>query len=145
MANLTPYNGRNRGLMRGSYDDFYTMLDEFFNDNWGGRQSNTFRVDVQETDKEYLIEAELPGVNKDEISLDLSDGNLNISIRREEDINRDDKNYIHRERRYCSMSRSIYLADADPKGVRAKLDRGVLKISVQRHTNMEHSKRIEIE
>lgn len=145
MANLTPFNGRNRGPTRGSYDDFYTMLDEFFNDTWIGRQRNTFKVDVQETENEYLIEAELPGVKKDEINLDLSDGNLNISIQREEDVNQDDKNYIHRERRYCSMSRSIYLADANPEGIRAKLDHGLLKISVQRHPNKEHNKRIEIE
>lgn len=145
MANLTPFNGRNRGLRRGSYDDSYTILDDIFNDTWVGSQRITFKVDVQETDKQYLIEAELPGVNKDEINLDLSDGNLNISIEREENVNQENKNYIYKERRYCSMNRSIYLADADQEGIRAKLDQGVLKITVQRHPNKVHSKRIEIE
>jgi len=61
---------------------------------------------VQQNDNEYLIEAELPGVNKDEIGVDLNDGRLNISVKREENINEEKKNYIHRESRFASMSRS---------------------------------------
>jgi HSP20 family protein len=108
-----------------------------------GRDS--FRVDVQQKDNEYLVEAELPGVSRDEVSIGMTDGNLQIAVKREESTNEEGKNYIHRERRYSSMSRSVYLADGAPEGVRAKLDNGVLKISVPRQNKADNSKHIEIE
>mgnify|MGYP000851338908 FL=1 len=145
MANLVPF-GRGRGLSRG-FDDFYNMMEDFFNDPWfgGWRSREGFKLDIQRTDKEYLVEAELPGVRKDEISLDLREGTLTISVNREENKNEENKNYIHRERRVSSMSRSVYLGDVDPDGVAAKLENGVLKITVPSKTPVEKSRRIEIQ
>ncbi|MGI5849800.1 MAG: Hsp20/alpha crystallin family protein [Christensenellales bacterium] len=146
MANLVPFNWRNKGLT--NTDDFYGFFDSFFNDPWfAGRRfaRDTFNVDVQETEKEYLVEAELPGVNKEQITVELMDGNLSIAINREDNINQENKNYIHRERRYSSMRRNIYLGDATSEGIHAKLDNGVLKISVPRQKRIDDSKRIKIE
>ncbi len=145
MANLVPFGARNRGLM-GS-DDFYNMIDNFFGELWfmsryGG---DTFKVDVQQKEGEYLVEAELPGVSREEVSIELQDGNLQIAVSREERIDDSGKNYIHRERRFSSMSRGVYLADAAQEGVRAKLDNGVLKISVPRQKRADNTRRIEIE
>jgi HSP20 family protein len=143
MANMVPFNWRNRGLT--GADDFYNMIDNFFAEPWFMRSRDTFRVDVQQKDNEYLIEAELPGVNREEVDIDMMDGNLQISVRREEKINEEGKNYIHRERRYSSMSRTVYLADGVFEGIRAKLDNGVLKISVPRQKRAANTRRIEIE
>jgi HSP20 family protein len=135
MTGLVPFNRKNTGLLNTGFEDFYNMLDDFFSDNWSPRRSlerDTFKINVQQNDKEYLVEAELPGVNKEEVDLDLNDGRLTISVKREEKINEEKKNYIHRESRYASMSRSIYLADADSKGIKAKLDNGLLSITVPR-------------
>ena len=124
------------------------MLDDFFSDSWSPRRSlerDTFKINVQQNDGEYLVEAELSGVNKDEIDLDLNDGRLTISVKREEKINEEKKNYIHRESRYSSMSRSIYLADADAKGIKAKLDNGLLSITVPRQEKSVKADKIEIE
>ena len=145
MANLVPF-GRGRGLSRG-FDDFYSMMEDFFNDPWfgGWRSREGFKLDIQRTDKEYLVEAELPGVRKDEISLDLREGTLTISVHREENKNEENRNYIHRERRVSSMSRSVYLGDVDPDGVAAKLENGVLMINVPSKTPAEKSRRIEIQ
>ncbi|MDD5017132.1 MAG: Hsp20/alpha crystallin family protein [Eubacteriales bacterium] len=148
MANLVPFNRRNRGAAAAGFEDFYNMLDDFFSDTWVPGRSlirDTFKVDVQETANEYLIEAELPGVNKDEVTLELNEGSLNIAIIREENIDEKDKNYIHRERRYASMSRSIYLGDIKKDGVRAKLEDGVLKVTVPRKEKALESKHIDIE
>lgn len=146
MANMVPFGGRNRGIM-GS-DDFYNMIDNFFSEPWFmsryGR--DTFKMDVQQKDNEYLIEAELPGVSRDELSIDLIEGNLQISVKREENVNDENGDYIHRERRYSSMSRSIYLSDAIKEGIRAKLDNGVLKVTVPRQKRTDSgTRRIEIE
>lgn len=146
MANMVPFGGRNRSLM-GS-DDFYDMIDNFFGEPWlmGRFGRDAFKVDVQQTDGEYLIEAELPGIKREEVNLDLKEGNLLIAVKREERVNEDGKDYIHRERRYSSMSRGIYLPDAIKEGIRAKLDNGVLKVTVPRQKSIgSDTKRIEIE
>jgi HSP20 family protein len=145
MANMVPLHGRNRGLM-GS-DDFYSMIDNFFSEPWfmGRYGAGAFKVDVQQRDNEYLVEAELPGINREEVDLQLSEGNLQISVKREESVNDEGRDYIHRERHYSSMSRSIYLGDAAAEGIKAKLDNGVLKIIVPRQKKIDQSKRIEIE
>jgi HSP20 family protein len=148
MSGLVPFNRRNTGLRSTGFEDFYNMLDDFFSDNWSPRRSlerDTFKINVQQNDTEYLIEAELPGVNKDEIDVELNDGRLNITVKREEKINEEKKNYIHRESRFASMSRSIYLADADAKGIKAKMDNGVLNITVPRQEKSVKGERIEIE
>ena len=146
MADMVPFNGRNRGL-KGS-DDFYNMIDNFFSEPWfmgryGGR--DTFKVDIQQKEKEYLVEAELPGVNHDEVKVELNDGNLQIEVKREENVNEENKNYVHRERRFSSMCRSIYLGDAASEGVKAKLEDGILKVTVPRQVKPASTKRIEIE
>ena len=147
MANLIPYGRGSRGLSTTGFEDFYNMLDDFFTDPWfsGRGVREGFKLDVQRTDKDYLIEAELPGVNKDEVSLDLRDGTLSIAVNREESKNEENKNYIHRERRVSSMSRSVYLGDVDADAVSAKLDNGVLKVSVPIKTPVDNSRRIEIQ
>lgn len=145
MANMVPFGGRNRSLM-GS-DDFYNMIDSFFSEPWfmGRYGRDTFKVDVQQKENEYLIEAELPGVKREEVNLELGEGNLLIAVKREENVNEEGKDYIHRERRYSSMSRGIYLPDAVKEGIRAKLDNGVLKVTVPRQKGLDNAKRIEIE
>lgn len=147
MSGLIPFNSR-WGLGRSGFEDFYNMLDDFFNNTWVPMRSftrDTFRLDIQENDREYCIEAELPGVKKEEISLELKDdGQLTIAVEREENLEAEHKNYVHRERRYSSMQRSIYLRDAKTEGVKAKLQDGVLRIIVPKEENQGNSRRIEI-
>ena len=148
MSGLVPFNGKNKSLVNNNSGDFYNMLDDFFSDNWPYNRSlarDTFKVDVQETDTQYLIEAELPGVKKEEVNLELNDGRFTISVKREENINEEKRNYIHKERRYSSMSRSIYLADAKMKNIKASLDNGVLSISIPKESKPNHSMKINIE
>ena len=143
MAGLIPFNRRNELATR----NMYNMMDDFFNDAWPFRRSlvnDTFKVDVQESDSAYTIEAELPGVQKEEINLSLDDGRLSISVERSEDVNKDGSNYIHRERHYSSMQRALYLGDAANESVEASLNDGVLKIVVPKRTISNATKHIEI-
>lgn len=133
MASLVPFNRRGSSLLNGGYGDFYNMLDDFFSDNWPSKRSlalDTFKVDVQDLEKEYRIDAEVPGVKKEEIGVEMNEGRLTISVQRENANEDGGKNYLHRERRYSNMSRSVYLADAQAEGIKAKLNDGVLNISV---------------
>ncbi|MDR2648813.1 MAG: Hsp20/alpha crystallin family protein [Clostridiales bacterium] len=129
--------------MNNGFEDFYNVLDDFFTPR--SLERSTFKLDVQEDEKQYTIEAEMPGVKKDEISLNLEEGRLNISVKHEENTEDAQKNYLHRERRVSSMSRAIYLADAKADDIKAKLDDGVLTISVLKQDKRISSKSIEIE
>lgn len=151
MAGLVPYNKRNRGLVDrgfGDFRDFYNMVDDFFNDSWPSRRSiarDSFKIDVQENKNEYLIEAELPGVDREEVNIDMNEGRMTISVQREENINEQNKNYVHKERRFSSMSRSLYLDDAKSDGIKAKLENGVLNINVPKENKPDSSVKINIE
>lgn len=147
MSRLVPYNRRSPRIFGSDFENFYNMVDNFFNDSWtlGNSLSvRSFRIDVQENENEYIVEAELPGVKKEEINIDLNEGRLNISIEREDRKDRENKNYIHRESRYASMSRSIYLPDAKHEGVKARLDNGILAINIPKG-DRPNRRRIEIE
>ena len=149
MSGLIPFNKRRNDLMTAGFGDFQNMLDDFFSDTWPARRSlasDTFKIDVQDMENSYLIEAELPGVSKDEIKISAHDGKLNIFIEKNEEQEDKRKNYIHRERRFCSMSRNLYLGDMDDSKIHAKLDEGVLKVEIQKKTPQEDTaKYIEIE
>lgn len=149
MASLIPFN-RRRDLMANGFGDFQNMLDDFFTDNWPVRRNltaDTFKIDVREEEKEYTVEAELPGIQKENIHVSMDKGRLNISVKQEEVKEDENKNYVHRERRLCSMSRSIYLneADQDSTNVIAKLNDGILTITIPKREKDENIRQIEID
>ncbi len=145
MAGLIPFNHRKSELS--TPRNLFNMMDDFFNDAWPfGRDlmNDTFKVDVKDSDSAYTIEAEMPGIRKEEISLSLYDERLNISVQRNEEVKEDKDSYIHRERRYSSMQRALYLADAFDEGIDAKLEDGILKITVPKKAKPDTSRQIEI-
>lgn len=151
MSGLVPFRRRRSSLDRRFdefFNEFYTMMDDFFNTPWPSNMVQNiggFRVSIQEKDDEYIVEAELPGVRKDEIDIDLDEGRLNIFVERDENIGKDDKNYVYRESRQYSMGRSLYLRDAKADGASARLENGILYINIPKEKNISRSKRIEIE
>ena len=148
MTGLVPFNRKRSDLLSTGFDDFQNMLDDFFTDGWPSRRSlagDTFKIDVQEKEKEYIIEAEVPGVQKNEVDIAIEEGRLKIAINKVERTDEKNENYIHRERRYSSMQRNIMLADADSAGIKATLQDGVLSIKVPKKEKTDSSKKIEIE
>jgi HSP20 family molecular chaperone IbpA len=88
-------------------------------------------VDVRETDKEIVVEAELPGIDEKDISLALQDGVLTIRGEKKHEHDEEKENYRVMERRYGSFQRSLRLPDTvDQDKVEASFDNGVLKIKV---------------
>ena len=150
MAGLVPFNWKNANLARtgSEFGDFYNMLDDFFGDSLMPSRNllrDTFKLDIEERDTEYLIEAELPGIKKEEIDLNIDDDNLCISVNRVEEANKDGKNYIHRERRTSSMSRRVRLAGSKLDEITAKLDDGVLTVTIPKDIKTAASRKISIE
>lgn len=148
MAGLVPFNRKHSNDLITGFDDFGNMFDSFFADEWPfrrGRFTDTFKVDVQKKDNEYVVEAELPGIKKEDVNIDYDDGKLRISVSQCSEVDEKKKNYIHKERRCSSMSRSVYLDDAKSDGITAKLEDGVLSVTVPKQEKPDTSKRIEIE
>lgn len=89
------------------------------------------RVDIYETEKEVVIEAELPGMRKEDVKITIEDGVLNIKGERK--FNREDKskNYKIIERVEGSFERSFALPDyVDVEKISAKFTDGILKIEL---------------
>ena len=101
-------------------------------------------ADISETDKEYLIKAELPAVKKDDVEVTVQDGVITIKgERRPEKSDKDEKQ--HRiESFYGSFSRSFSLpADVDESGIRAESRDGVLLVHLLK-AEVQQPKAIEI-
>ena len=150
MAGLIPFNRRNSNLAHTGtgFENFYNMLDDFFGDGLMPSRNllrDTFKIDIEETEKEYLIEAELPGIKKEEIDLGIEDDNLCITVNRSDEVNKSGKNYIHRERRASSMSRRIRLANASLSEIKAKLEEGVLTVTIPKDEKASTTRKIDIE
>ena len=140
------------GVLENALSDFDRYLDSFFGDNFltpsdrifngiGSPGNSSFcrlpSVDVRETEKAYVLEAELPGFDEKEIEVRVDGSNLTIASKKEaageSAVN---ENYLIRERRFSSFSRSFRLPEnADPGAITASFRNGVL--------NMEISKRAE--
>ncbi|MDR1620596.1 MAG: Hsp20 family protein [Clostridiales bacterium] len=153
MAGLTPFNHRknNAPLARTGtgFEDFYNMLDDFFSDGLLSENRSlsrdTFKLDIEETETEYRVEAELPGIKKEEIELGVEKDTLTISVNRAEETGSGGKNYIHRERRAASVSRRVCLLNAQLDEVKAKLEEGVLTVTIPKEEKSVTSRKIEIE
>lgn len=100
-------------------------------------------IDVDETENEYIVEADLPGVKKEDISVECSGNQLTISAERKSEES-EGKRRDRRERFYGSYLRSFTLpAGCDPDKVAASYDRGVLTVKVPKGEQAK-AKRIQI-
>ena len=118
------------------------MFDDFFGSSFfgghdplfGKHVSNLMKTDIHETDdaKAYRFAVELPGFKKDEISLDVKNGYLNISAAKGLDKDEEEKKgRVLRQERYAgACSRSFYIGDVKPEDVKAKYESGVLTVIV---------------
>jgi HSP20 family protein len=102
-------------------------------------------VDIQETDKEYLIKAELPEVKKEDVKVAVKDGILSLEGERRLEKEEKDKKFHRVERAYGRFLRCFTMPeDADPKTVRADFKEGVLNVHLLK-SEAAKAKRVEIE
>ena len=111
------------------YDFFEDAMRDFFPGFYRRSEGHKYmRTDIKENDKDYEMEIELPGMDKKDINIELSDGYLTISAGKS-DKSEDKHNYIRRERSF-SCSRSYYVGDVKKEDVKAKYENGMLCLSV---------------
>ncbi|MCG9968020.1 Hsp20/alpha crystallin family protein [Pelotomaculum terephthalicicum JT] len=94
-------------------------------------QEGAFPVDIKDTPGEFLIKAELPGFNKDNIKVILTDNLLTIRAERQKEEKEENANYLRVERSYGSFSRSFTLnMPVKQDKLRARYHDGVLEITL---------------
>lgn len=110
-------------------------------------QTNTdgaFRVDVIEKADSYVVEAELPGYDKADVSASLVDHWLEIAATRNEVELAEGEKYLRKERVTETLVRKIYLDYAINEKIDAKLENGILRIVIPMQTDTKSSAKIEI-
>ena len=101
-------------------------------------------VNVAETDQEYRVSVELPGLSKDAIQVSVHEGQLIISGEKRQEEKEEKEHYLRVERSYGSFRRTIPLpASVDEEGVAASFKKGVLTVQLPK-TAEARGKKIEI-
>ena len=139
MFELTPFGRRNHDLFR----DFEN---NFFGDHC--MSANSFCTDIKDKGDKYVLEADLPGFDKEDIKVDIHDHYLTISAEHNECTDEKDKdgNYIRRERSYGSFSRSFQITDVKTDAIEASYKHGVLKLVMPKKDAVAPtSRRLEIQ
>ena len=144
---MLPAIWRNRGSLIGpNFDDF---VERFFY-GWPAfeRQSDvlwTPRVDVSETDKEILLDVEIPGIDKKDIKIEVKDGTLYIFGERKQERKTENTEYSRVERHYGKFERSFGLPETVDVGkVSAKFKDGILELTLPK-TEKAKPKEIKVE
>lgn len=110
------------------------LFEDFFAPGFGlVRPTDEFvpRMEVQEKETEYVIRAELPGIDPNKVDLSLTDNVLTLRGEKPREKPEGKIGYEYTERSYGSFSRSIQLpSDIDPNKVDASYKHGVLEIHV---------------
>jgi HSP20 family protein len=139
MLRLVPYK---RNEFERSFEDMFSMMDSFLKTD---ETVKRFKLDVSENDQAYLVEAEVPGVNRDQITIDVEEDVLSIQVAKVEVSEEEKKNYIRKERHESSMARALRFDRADFENIQAKLEEGILKIIVPKLQEIDTKRRIEIQ
>ncbi len=133
-------------------EDFEGLFESIFNmpSFTANRDFQKFTTDISETENEYIISSDLPGIKKEDIKIELKEGYLTIKTERKEEKEEKDKKYYRRERVYGNFVRNIALpeyAESDERGINAEFKDGVLNIVIPKRKvekEAEKTKFIEI-
>ncbi len=99
-------------------------------------------VDIRDEEKQYTVEAELPGLSKEDISLEMDEESLVIKADKETSTEDKGEGYVRRERGKMSFYRQVHLpSDVDVAQASAKLEDGVLRIVLPKKEKVDSSKK----
>lgn len=145
MGNLTKYNASVPSLFS-HRDEFVTSFDRLFNQIFESTFPDSAKelgvdlfskgaypkVNIYDEDDKITIEAEVPGLTKDQVNVEVQDGVLTIKGNKRIDEKSDKKGvYVYRELKQSSFARSFQLHDnLDSENIKAKFENGVLMLTI---------------
>lgn len=149
MFGLIPFRSR-------SYDidtignEFEEFMSRFFDDDFipsfNMNMNSNSPIDIKENEDNYAVRASLPGVNKEDISLEYKNNNLIISAQRNAENNNDNRNYNMRQKCSEQFTRSFYIDNVDESNIRARFVNNELQVILpKKYKTPVNSNRIKIE
>ncbi len=145
MFELTPFERKNRR----PWSAFpFRELAALENELWGRNGMFDFQADIRDAGGSLVLEADLPGFNKEDIDVCVSGETLTISAKRQSET--EEKNektgYIRKERSYGSFRRSFDVSDVDTDKIAVSYKDGVLKLDMPKKNEvLPPSKKLQIE
>lgn len=124
MFEMMPFERQERNL--------FNYLDNMEKSFFGGLNDNIsqFRTDVLDKGDKYVLEAELPGFKKEDIHIDLNGDILTIRAEHSEEKEEKKKEYVRRERKYGSYSRSFDVSGIETEKIGASYKDGILELEL---------------
>ena len=109
----------NRTRNKDFYDSFFN---DFFSDAYEGKM---MKVDIRDQEQVFILDAEIPGVRKED-------------IKREEKSFTGNEKYLRKERKFGSFSRTFTIRDIDKENINARYTDGILTVTLPKLSGEEH-------
>lgn len=131
-----------------SLSNFFDNFDRHFFGGMNTPDFTSFRTDIREDGDHYVLDADLPGFDREDIHLELQGDVLTITAQHNDEKEDKDEEgkYLCRERSTSSFTRSFDVSGIDTEKITAAYDKGVLTLSLPKQTEeVPASRRIEIQ
>ena len=113
---------------------YFDLFDDFFRDDFfNGKEKNSLmKTDIREGENSFIVDVDLPGYNKEDIKIDVTNGYLTINAKTSNEVNDKEKGkYVRRERFIGECSRSFYVGDdVKQDEIKASFKNGILSLEV---------------
>lgn len=128
-------------LMENMFEDFFAPYSSLLSRRDGGEVVSP-RLNVVETDKTYEVEAELPGVKKEDVKVSIDHRRVSIEGEsKRESAEKEGENIVYAERSTRKFARSFTLpAEVDDAGAQARLENGILMLSLPKKESSQAKK-----
>lgn len=128
--------------MERAFEDFRTGMRGFWFPSISVTGSRVPAIDMKDAGNEYIIETDMPGMSKECVEIEIVEGGLKISAKKEEASEEEREGYLRRERGYVSFHRRLPIPeDSDVDGIEARLVDGVLQINIPKKDKPEEEKK----
>ncbi len=123
----------NRTVLNDFMDDFFTPV------------TQGLKLDVSEDQHAYHLTADVPGVKKDQLTIAYDNEVLTLEVNVKDEEETEDKNYLRKERRRMHLKRSLHLPHIDAQAIKAKLEDGILSVTVPKMAPVDTRILIDVE
>ena len=120
------------------------LFDRFFNTKEQAPSLMKLRVDLEDKGDHYELTADLPGFSKEDVEISINDKIMTIHAEKSESSESREKNYICRERRSGSFSRSFDISGIDADAISGSFKEGVLTVLMPKKVDEKKNRRIAI-
>ena len=131
---MIPYTRRSNSSMMDLFDELERSM---FGES--GRRTPVFSTDIRDEGAHYLLQADLPGFRKEDISLTVKEDVLTVAAHREKE--QQAGQYVCRERRADDVRRSFDVSAIEQDGIRAAFENGVLVLTLPKASAVKPERR----